>query len=525
MMAKKMQWLIDAINSGQCHKVFDFCLAYSSRTHGTVCMPTGTGKTGIMIQDIISKIGIAFFSLNSYSGQRFIINISCPTLRLCEQFMSDLFEVIDGVFNDRTKEMGLVLNSSDHPINYKTFGVSIYSGVFSDALPLSLKDKKIIIVASCHKSMKNYVDTIKGVKSVKCISDIYNYIDESHMLSVKGILEFDDCPYIDLSELIGISTNTYLFSATPDYKMTLTANKGYNENDLYIYHMFPLDAIKNNIILPPRIRCFRSKNIVNIPFFEYVLEESRQYGGYRKILITLKNTEDLRGVRGVLTNMNYKVFSACAADGFTGEDNITNAVDFAEAVDKWQGDCFVLQIRQLTQGTDIRTLTDCIIPVANDIYPKTYRHVLQTIGRVLRVGPNERGIDYDHRVKKAGNVFFMILPNACEEKETSLRRFALRYYGMECTEYSNNFKTPAEITYDIDQTKRCILRYIEENITLIKFSINVCNIGIEKEAADIVRITDADLYGLDIRNIPEYHLLDNRSLIRYTVNLLHQKLN
>jgi hypothetical protein len=512
-MGKKMQWLIDAINDNRTEKTFKFRLSDSDMRHGTVCMPTGTGKSGVMIENILRDTvrGIRNRIIPT------VINISCPTLKLAQQLITDLFEVIDGVIRDQCDKVGLVLNSSDLASHYRTYGVSIYSGNFADAMNMALKEKRVIVVASCHKSMQKFVSTMEAIKAYD-INACYicNYIDESHMLSVKGVFDFGDGPQVDLYRLNEISGSLYLFSATPDLNMTKMVSDNGGED--YIYRMYPIEAIHENLILPPRIRTFRTDLPGNIELYEYILEESKMFGGNRKILITLKTTDEMRHVANMLEQRGYKVFGACAADGFTGEDDLTDAVKFAEAVDVWNGDCFVLQIKQLTQGTDIRTLTDAVIPVSNDISPKTYRHLLQTMGRVMRAAPGERGMNYEHRTKKAGNIFFMVDDDSSLNKEESLKRFAIRYYGMECTEYGEGFSLLAEMTQENESTKRNIRERIMNESNIIKFFVNAMGQSIEQEAENIIMKIDSELYGIDAKNIPEYHLLDNRSLIKYAVN-------
>lgn len=513
-MVKKMQWLIDAINNNRTAGLFKFRLGDSQERFGTVCMPTGTGKSGVMIQHIAELV----IRYSTFNFKKAVVNVSCPTLKLSQQLITDLFEVIDGVLENSLNRdrIALVLNSSDLASHYRTYGFTVYSGNFNDSLNMALKEKTIVIVASCHRSMQKFVK----VASVSANdADIHNYIDESHMLSVKGVLDFYDNPKVDLLKLVSISKSLYLFSATPDLEMTRMAAQGRNDEH-YIYRMYPIEAIKDNLILPPRIHCFRTEMPGNIPLYEYVLSESKKCGGNRKILITVKNTDEMRSVASMLEQKNYKVFGACAADGFTGAADLTDSVKFAEAVDAWDGDCFVLQIKQLTQGTDIRTLTDAIIPVSTDINPRTYRHLLQTMGRVMRAAPGERGMDYAHRKKKAGNIFFMVADDSCIEKENSLKRFAMRYYGMECTEYGEGFNMPADMSREIESTKAAIRDAVKKQRSILQFFINTAGKTVDEEAEYIVSSVDSELYRLDKKNTPEYHLLDNRSLIKYAKEVI-----
>lgn len=514
-MANKMQWLIDAFNDGKLEKTFKFRISDSGKDFGTVCMPTGTGKSGVMIEDIVS-------SCLDMSGKA-IINLSCPTLRLSEQLVTDLFETVGGVFNGvLINRFCLVLNSSDSPYNYNTQGRPVYSGGLENSINKALDDGfDFIVIASCHKSLQKFVGLTDLFKN-RCT--ILNYIDESHLMPYRGWYDDEEEDFrVDLHKLHCNSDALYLISATPDYEMTMELSDGQGD-DLYLYKMYPIDAINENVILPPRIHCIRCENFTDTDMYLDLLDECKQFGGYRKILITLKSTDELRYVRESLERRGFKVFSATAADGFTGGDTvIKDAVEFADVVDEWDGDCFVLQIKQLTQGTDIRTLTDCIMPVANEIGSKTYRNLIQTMGRVLRAAPGERGKSYEQRTKKAGNIFFLLTPDADPAKEMCMRRFALRYYGLECALYGEKFRLPSDMTGEIEGTKDKIRDYVCRMSGMLRSNIKFGS-SIEEEASEVLETIDPAQYYRKKKSrksgIPEYHLLDNRSLIDYTEKLI-----
>ena len=513
-MGNKMQWLVDAFNSNTLDKIFKFRISDGGKDFGTVCMPTGTGKSGVMIEDILRRI-------KSASAPFTIVNLSCPTLRLSEQFVCDLFETMHGVFpEDFMKGVCLVLNSSDSPANYSVGNCDIYGGGLYSAIQKAVNDKhNIIVIASCHRSLYKFVDCCGAFRVPNF--HIFNYIDESHLLPYKIWSDGEEDFKVDLHRLHWNSKALYLFSATPDHDMTREFTD--DEAHPYIYKMYPVDAINDNIILPPRIRCIRCDKISDPKLYLAVLNECKKFGGNRKILVTLKNTDDLRMVRQTLENLNYKVFSATSADGFTGEDEINDAVEFADAVDKWNGDCFVLQIKQLTQGTDIRTLTDCILPVADEINSKTYRNLIQTMGRVLRAAPGERGKSYSQRVKKAGNIFFTLTMDANPDKERCMRRFALRYYGMECTLYGEDFRMPAEMTCEIEDTKENIKQLVYKKRESLRINIELFGSSVGEEASNILEEVDPSLYYYKRKSgIPEYHLLDNRLLLKYTEEIIRK---
>lgn len=506
MMGNKMQWLVDAFGNGTLCKTFKFRICDGGKNFGTVCMPTGTGKSGVMIEDIVRRV--------KATGGKAVVNLSCPTLRLSEQFVCDLFETMHGVFSsDFMEHVCLVLNSSDSPANYSVGGCEILDGDLASAIHKAERRHNTIIVASCHRSLYKFVEICRDLHERG--GHVFNYIDESHLLPYSIWPEGEEDCRVDLRRLRGGSDSLYLFSATPDYDMTREFAD--DESEPYIYKMYPVDAINDNVILPPRIRCIRCDEASDPKLYLDILDECRKFGGDRKILVTLRSTEELRSARTVLEELGHKVFSATAADGFTGGDEIDDAVEFADAVDGWKGDCFVLQIKQLTQGTDIRTLTDCILPVADEINSRTYRNLIQTMGRVLRAAPGERGKTYDQRTKKAGNVFFTLTMDADPDKERCMRRFALRYYGMECALYGEDFMMPAEMTYEIEDTKEKIDRAVRDNRNSLRINIELFGSTPAEEASNVLEEVDPSLYGGKKRTgIPEYHLLDNRLLLEYT---------
>ena len=168
-----MQWLIDAFNKNTLDKTFKFRICYGKKDFGTVCMPTGTGKSGVMIDDILRRVKSPYTTT--------IVNLSCPTLRLSEQFVCDLFETMHGVFPaDFMKKVCLVLNSSDSPSNYSVGSCDIYGGDLISSIKKAVEYHSIVILASCHRSLYKFVScTDELSKHGVCI---LNYIDRKSVV-------------------------------------------------------------------------------------------------------------------------------------------------------------------------------------------------------------------------------------------------------------------------------------------------------------------------------------------------------
>ncbi|MBQ4227101.1 MAG: DEAD/DEAH box helicase family protein [Clostridia bacterium] len=256
----KMQWLVDAFVNDRLDSTFKFRISESKKDYGTICMPTGTGKSGVMIEDILRRIRHA-------CNNNIIINISCPTLKLLQQLVADLFETLDGILTtvcyEKDVRLGkerfaLALNSSDSPYNYNTYGCNIYSGTELKSVIATAfgEQKKVIVVASCHKSLQKFVSITDDILAFSPDDTyIYNYIDESHLIPYDSWYTGDEMERVNLSKLKSNSSALYLFSATPDYNMTMELTDCVDNP--YIYKMYPIDAINDNIILPPRIRTKR----------------------------------------------------------------------------------------------------------------------------------------------------------------------------------------------------------------------------------------------------------------------------
>ena len=139
----KMQFLIDKYNS----KTLDYILNDTGYRFGTVCMPTGSGKSAVVYSDIINTI-----DTNTY-GQKLVFNISCPILKLSQQFISDLMDIMNIIY--KNKRIVLFINSSDTGINYQKLDSNIPVKSFSQFKKTFIeKDTfNIAIIASCHKSL------------------------------------------------------------------------------------------------------------------------------------------------------------------------------------------------------------------------------------------------------------------------------------------------------------------------------------------------------------------------------------
>lgn len=435
----KMGWFVNAYKNGQ----IDYLLSETGKKKGTAVLPTGAGKSGMIYADIVKHI------MDAKPGEKIIFNLSAPILKLEAQLLNDFIAVVKEIYPERVErgEFMFFLNSSAdgnaYDVKDLNSDVMRFSeiGKFKDD-----KNAKFAIVASCHKSLYKFADKMDYLNK---FARVVSYLDEAHLVANETR---DDKKYDELSEegkkrwesLEEICKGEYVYAvtATPDAYITALINKYAHEEELNV-HILDVPArelIKKNIILPvmtwyDRVGNDDSEKItpeVCERFMECVKNDNPSI--HHKILVTCSQTEHLEHLRDAL-GRKYKVFSTCSRDGgrFTEDDEFIDIdeVSFIKEVDNYDGDCFVLHIKQLTQGIDVKTLTDAIIYNSTRVNDGVFRTIIQTIGRVLRPMKGERGVPEENRMKKYGNVLFLIGDDDFDTVKDQIAGRLLRYYGRD----------------------------------------------------------------------------------------------
>ena len=432
----KMNWLVEKYNNNECeYKLFN--------THafkGTAVLPTGAGKSGIVYEDILWQID------HASEGEKIVFNLSAPILRLEEQFMNDLISVLRVTHKDAINngEFMFFVNSSADGNDYDTDAMN------ADVKPF-LKDiadfenskiARFALVASCHKSLYKFAEKVEYLNS---FATVVTYLDEAHLVlnssrDDKGRDELteDGKNAWDSLEKLCRCKYLYALTATPDYYVTKIINDyaGY-ESKHYIIDVPATDLIGENVVLPPKVWFGKAPDSqeekitadVCLNFMQYVKASNSDIN--HKILVTCHNTNHLKALRSKLQSTTYKVFSTCAEEGGvqTNENDELvdiNEVDFINEIDNYDDDCFVLHIKQLTQGIDIKSLTDCIFYNGTSLQTGVKRIMVQTIGRTLRPLMGERGVNMEDRIKKTGNVLLVLCENYYEEYSKQVAMFVYK---------------------------------------------------------------------------------------------------
>ena len=435
----KMQWFVDAYNNNE----LNYMIANTGKKKGTVVLPTGAGKSGVVYSDIVHHIN------NAKDGEKIIFNISAPILKLEAQLLNDFFSCVQKIFPERVAngEFMFFINSSADGNAYDEVKY-----MNSDAHSFNEIDKfknnnkaRFAIVASCHKSLYKFAEKIDELTSY---AKVITYLDEAHLvvnetrddkskdeLSNDGKVRWESMKEICKGECV------YALTATPDKYITKLINEYAGEEpDYHIIDVPAREIIKENKILPvltelSKVSSGDSEKITKelcAKFMDRVIYLNPNI--HHKILVTCSNTEHLTKLRDELSAANYKVFSTCSREGglsndSNGEETPIEEVKFIEEIDSYEGNCFVLHIKQLIQGIDIKSLTDCIIYNSTTLRDGVKRTLLQTIGRTLRPLAGERGMPIEMRKKKNGNVLILIAEENFDEIRSAYFSFLQKYYG------------------------------------------------------------------------------------------------
>ena len=446
----KMQWFVDAYKNNE----LNYMIAGVGKKKGTVVLPTGAGKSGVVYSDIVYHIN------NAKDDEKIIFNISAPILKLEAQLLNDFFSCVKKIFPERVAngEFMFFINSSADGNNYKKAkDIDVDDKRFYEIDKFkSNKKARFAIVASCHKSLYKFASMVKELKNY---ATVVTYIDEAHLVvnetidqksedkltgeakaRFEVVKELCSCDYI------------YAVTATPDKTVTKLINDcaGVSDNDYHIIDISAQHFINNNIILPPRSGVMKvatgDEIHITSPICDEFMKQMKRDNPdiCHKILVTCQNSDHLLDLQKELATMGYKVFATCCREGATTTKNCVDTentnesnsesideVKFIEEVDNYDGDCFVLHIKQLIQGIDINTLTDCIIYNSRKVNDGVKRTLIQTIGRILRPIRGERGMDIDNRKKKYGNVLFVIGDENFDDICRQMGNFLLKYYGQD----------------------------------------------------------------------------------------------
>lgn len=218
----KMQWFIDKVNSN----TLSFDIEATGRNFGTICILTGTGKSGKIYASIIANI-----KKHIADGwkKNLVINLNSPMLKLNQQLVIDLLEVLSRTKLLSQDDIKVYVNSSDNRDKYTEISDKLeFTFNAEDFKKINNFTYKLNIVTSCNPSLYHFYKKLDKMDLSKV--EVISYLDEAHTIPMYGDEEMNsdsknkESQKPDVKKLCEVCDKVYAFSATPDPSITRIIN-------------------------------------------------------------------------------------------------------------------------------------------------------------------------------------------------------------------------------------------------------------------------------------------------------------
>lgn len=347
--------------------------ALADNNKGCVYVPTGGGKTVIMMEDCVRRLDAANVAQT--------IVVVAPRILLASQLCSEFMQYLDNVdgyeYNNNFTVMHIHSGETSH---FKTTKVDQIQR--HDDVCTSVNIHQLIFTT--YHSLHKVVDS--GIKiDVMYCDEAHNAIQKNHFVGVAATSQ--------------VATNSYFFTATPKYSRNPFAN-GMNNQVVFgnTLEIVPApELINNGSIIPPELvvhetELVRNKHNAHDVDREMVLDIIDDLGDddAAKILVAAPNTRVLwamlsrTDILDSLNEMGYDIMHITSKHGAYINRDKVGRDKFFETLQEWGADdqkkFIVFHYSILSEGINVPGLTHTILlrnlPVIE---------MAQTIGRVIRL--------------------------------------------------------------------------------------------------------------------------------------------
>ena len=337
-------------------------LAMEQHSKGTLVMPTGAGKTLVMIFDAIRQFS---------QSQAQTIVIVCPRILLAEQLSSEFLEFITNssvahLHSGETHHFSTTRPNEIHNWSRRAYKHQLIFTTYNSLQRLQQADL--------------HVDTI--------------YFDEAHNSVQRHFFE-------PTKHFSSTADRCYFFTATPKHSATIS-KPGMNDGSVYgqvICNVPAPELVEGGFIVSPQINVQKINSIRDkddaaerdcMTLLDTILNEDHM----EKVLVAAPNTKVLMRMLAETEFMTevqshgYDVMWITAKYGaFINNKKVGREV-FFDTLTKWGKDSekkfILLHYSILSEGINCPGLTSCVLMRNMD-----YIAMAQTIGRVIRLHPDD----------------------------------------------------------------------------------------------------------------------------------------
>ena len=351
--------------------------AIQQHNKGVVVIPTGGGKTIVMMEDVKGKLLASTLPLT--------VVIVCPRIMLATQLCSE--------FEEYLKEFSI-------SISHVHSGETHYHSTTS---PSNLKAQSAIVKAlNHHHFIFTTYNSLQRVNESGITLDVV-YFDEAHHCVKQS-------NFVGVAQTSASSNSAYFFTATPRVNNT---PQSMNNTDVYGQKIVSIPAqelIDVGSIIPPQVEVFehnhtRTKFNAAYVDAENVIDilSSFDETGTHKVLVAAPSTKVIWEMVSQsdslhrLNGMGYEVLHITSKHGaYIGKKKVSREVFFDTLTDYGNDPDkkFVLMHYSiLSEGMNVSGLTHCIV-----LRNLPMIEMCQTIGRVVRMHRDDRKAIIDGKI-------------------------------------------------------------------------------------------------------------------------------
>ena len=343
---------------------------------GQIVVPTGGGKTYIMIEDLKAN-------LNNN-----VTVIVAPRILLAQQLCDDFITSIDKDLN--------VFHAHSGRTSYE-------SSTKPDEIAEFVNNNSTVIIFTTYHSLSRIVDSGINIDNV--------YFDEAHNGTARSF-------FVSVSAISQIASRCYYFTATP--KISYKHDRGMNNVNIWGKILLDVDArdlIKCGSIIPPNVQSFP----VDLHFSKYnahahhsltvksFIESIKNYDG-AKVLISVPSSRILNKMIGhtkllsQLKDLGYDVLHITSKFGAYVNQTKVNRTEFFTTLKKWGEESarkfVIFHYSILSEGINISGLSHTLLLRNLNIV-----EMAQTIGRVIRLHKEDQQNIFNGLIP-CGNISF-----------------------------------------------------------------------------------------------------------------------
>ena len=323
---------------------------------GQIVVPTGGGKTYIMIEDLKAN-------LNNN-----VTVIVAPRILLAQQLCDDFITSIDEELNVFHAHSGRTkFNSSTKPEEIADY----------------VNNNSNVIIFTTYHSLSKVVDSGINIDTI--------YFDEAHNGTARSF-------FVSVSACSQIASRCYYFTATP--KISYKHDRGMNNVNIWGKILLDVDArdlIKCGSIIPPNVQSFP----VDLHYSKYnahahhsltvksFIESIKNYDG-AKVLISVPSSKIMNKMLGQtkllsqLKDLGYDVLHITSKFGAYVNQTKVNRTEFFTTLKEWGCQTarkfVIFHYSILSEGINVSGLSHTLLLRNLNIVEMS-----QTIGRVIRL--------------------------------------------------------------------------------------------------------------------------------------------